>query len=65
MQASIMTQRDGSVAMQLDPEAAQAAFASIVFASYFHEDIVPLARIVEARLKTDTRRRMPGRNTCR
>jgi hypothetical protein len=65
MQASIMTQRDGSVAMQLDPEAAQAAFASIVFASHFHEDIVPLARIVEARLKTDTRRRMPGRNTCR
>jgi hypothetical protein len=65
MQASIMTQRDGSVAMQLDPEAAQAAFASIVFASHFHEDIVPLARIVEARLKTDTRRRKPGRNTCR
>jgi hypothetical protein len=65
MQASIMTQRDGSVAMQLDPEAAQAAFASIVFASHFHEDIVPLARIVEARLKTDTRSRKPGRNTCR
>jgi hypothetical protein len=65
MQASIMTQRDGSVAMQLDPEAAQAAFASIVFASRFHENIVPLARIVEARLKTDTRRPKPGRNTCR
>ena len=65
MQASIMTQRDGSVAMQLDPEAAQAAFANIVFASHFHEDIVPLARIVEDRLKTETRGRKPGRAACR
>ena len=65
MQASIITQRDGSVAMQLDPEAAQAAFASIVFASHFHEDIVPLANIVEGRLQTETGRRKPGRTTCR
>jgi len=51
--------------MQLDPEAAQAAFASIVFASHFHEDIVPLARIVEEKLQTETRKREPGRTTCR
>jgi hypothetical protein len=65
MQASIMTRQDGSVAMQLDPEAAQAAFASIVFASRFHEDIAPLAKIVEKRLEPNSRGRKPGRTTCR
>jgi hypothetical protein len=65
MHASIENQPDETIALRLDLDAARAAFASIVFASHFHEDIVPLARIVEARLKTDTRRRKPGRNTCR
>ncbi len=65
MQASIMTQQDGSVAMQLDSGAAQAAFASIVFASRFHEDIAPLAKIVEERLEPNSRGRKPGRTTCR
>ena len=65
MQASIMTQQDGSVAMQLDPEAAQAAFASIVFASRFHEDIAPLAKIVEKGLEPNSRGRKAGRTTCR
>ena len=65
MQASIMTQQDGNISLHLDPEAAQAAFASIVFASRFHEDIAPLARIVEERLKADNRRRKPGRTSCR
>ena len=65
MQASIMTQEDGSVAIQLDSEAAQATFASIVFASRFHEDVALLARIVEERLKTNSRRRNLGRTSCR
>ena len=65
MQASIKTRQDGSVAMQPDSDAAQAAFASIVFASHFHEDIVPLANIVEDRLQTETGRSKPGRTTCR
>jgi len=65
MQASIMTQQNGTISLLLDPEAAQAAFASIVFASRFHEDIAPLARIVEERLKADSRRRKPGRASCR
>jgi hypothetical protein len=65
MQASIMTQQNGTISLLLDPEAAQAAFASIVFASRFHEDIAPLARIVEERLKADNRRRKPGRASCR
>jgi hypothetical protein len=65
MQASIKTRQDGSVAVQLDSDAAQAAFASIVFASRFHENIAPLARIVEERLKTNNQRRKPVRTTCR
>ena len=48
MQAAIETRKDGSVAIELDPEAAQAMVASIVFAARFHERIVPLAGIVEA-----------------
>jgi hypothetical protein len=65
MQASIMTQQNGDISLKLDPEAARAAFASIVFASHFHEDIVPLARIVEERLTTDNSGRKPGRTSCR
>jgi hypothetical protein len=33
MQASIKTETDGMVNWRLDPEAAQAVFASVVFAS--------------------------------
>lgn len=65
MQISIMTQQNGNISLHLDREAARAAFASIVFASRFHEDIMPLARIVEEELKTDGRRRNPGRTSCR
>jgi hypothetical protein len=60
-----MTQQNGTISLLLDPEAAQAAFASTVFASRFREDIAPLARIVEERLKADSRRRKPGRTSCR
>jgi hypothetical protein len=65
MKASIKPQQNGNFLLHLDPEAAQAAFASIVFASHFHEDITPLAMIVEGKLQPDTRRRKPGRTTCR
>jgi hypothetical protein len=65
MQASIMTEQNGKISLLLDPEAAHAAFASIVFASHFHEDIVPLARIVEERLKANVQSRRPGRTSCR
>jgi hypothetical protein len=53
MQAVIETRRDGTVAIELDPEAARAMVASIVFASRFHEGIVPLAGMVEASLDRD------------
>ncbi len=50
MQAAIETRQDGSVAIELDPEAARAMVASIVFAARFREGIAPLAGIVEASL---------------
>jgi hypothetical protein len=51
MQALIKTKRDGSVALNLDAEAAQAVFASVLFASRFHEGIAPLSRVAEAGLR--------------
>jgi hypothetical protein len=53
MQAVIETRQDGTVAMELDPEAARAVAASIVFASRFHEGILPLAGMVEASIEQD------------
>ena len=50
MQAVVETKQDGSVAIELDGEAAQAMIASIVFASRFHERIAPVAGIVQAGL---------------
>jgi hypothetical protein len=52
MQASINTNRDGSVAMQLDVEAARAVLASVLFASRFHEGLAPLARVAEEGLRS-------------
>jgi hypothetical protein len=53
MQASIKTEADGIVNWRLDPEAAQAVFASVVFASRFHEGIAPLAVMAAERLRGD------------
>lgn len=59
MQAAIETRQDGSVAIELDPEAARAMVASIVFAARFHEGIVPLTGVVKASLPQEER--CPGR----
>ena len=53
MQAAIETRQDGSVAIELDPEAARAMVASLIFAGRFHEGIAPLAGMVEASLHRD------------
>jgi hypothetical protein len=53
MQASITTQRSGMVVAVLDAEAASVTFACIIFAARFHEEIAPLARIVEQQLRID------------
>jgi hypothetical protein len=63
MQASTKTEADGMVNWRLDPEAAQAVFASVVFASRFHEGIVPLAVMAAERLHDDEHPRATGRRT--
>ena len=63
MQAAIETRQDGSVAVELDPEAARAMVASIVFAARFHEAIAHLAGIVEAGLQHDETQSV-RRNLC-
>jgi hypothetical protein len=57
MHASIKTETDGMVNWRLDPEAAQAVFASVVFASRFHEGIAPLAVMAAERLHSDAQPR--------
>ena len=53
MQASITTQKNGMVVAVLDSEAAQITFACVIFAARIHEEIVPLARIVEQQLQIE------------
>jgi hypothetical protein len=53
MQASITTQRSGMVVAVLDAEAARFTFACVIFAARFHEEIAPLARIVEQQLRIE------------
>ena len=53
MQASIKAESDGTVNLQLDAEAARAVFASVVFASRFHEGLAPLAMLAAERLHCD------------
>lgn len=61
MQASVQTRNDGSVDLQLDVEAAQAVFASVLFASRFHERIALLATALRCEVQLPIRR---GVTTC-
>jgi hypothetical protein len=63
MRASIKTEVDGMVSWRLDPEAAQAVFASVVFASRFHEEIAPLAVMAAERLHGNAQPRGTGKST--
>jgi hypothetical protein len=54
MQVSIISQSNGDVSLQMDPEAARAVFASIVFAARFHQGIAPLCGIAERSLNADS-----------
>ena len=51
MQAAIRNLSDGSVALKLDADAARAIFASVLFASRFHEGFSPLAQIAKEELE--------------
>ena len=65
MQASIKMKTDGSVAMQLDVEAARAVFASVLFAARFHERIAPLVRVAREGLQLDGRKSARRPQPCR
>jgi hypothetical protein len=51
MRASIKTHNDGTVALNLDTEAARAVFASVVFAAKFHQEFALLAEVAEEGLQ--------------
>jgi hypothetical protein len=53
MQAAIKKMTDGLIALQLDADAARAVFASVLFASRFHDGIAPLTPIAKQGLKQD------------
>jgi len=65
MQASIKMKTDGSVAMQLDVEAARAVFASVLFAARFHERIAPLVKVAKEGLQLDSRKSVRRLQPCR
>ena len=53
MHASITAQKNGMVVAVLDAEAAQVTFACVIFAARIHEEVAPLARIVEQQLQIE------------
>ena len=53
MHASFETDQEGAIALHLDAEAAHAVFASVLFASRYHEDIAPLAEVAERGLEIE------------
>ena len=65
MQASIKMESNGSVAMQLDVEAARAVFASVLFAARFHERIAPLVEVAKEGLQLEGQESARRRELCR
>jgi hypothetical protein len=65
MQASIKVKANGSVAMQLDVEAARAVFASVIFAARFDERIAPLVEVAKEGLQLEGRKSARRRELCR
>ena len=65
MQASIKMKPDGSVALDLDIEAARTIFASVIFAARFHERIAPLVEVAKEGLQLEGRESARRRELCR
>ena len=65
MQASIKMKPDGSVALDLDIEAARAIFASVIFAARFDERIAPLVEVAKEGLQLEGRESARRRELCR
>jgi hypothetical protein len=64
MRATFETRNDGYVALLLDAEAARAVFASVIFASRFHEDLIPLAQLAGEKLRIDGVNASKGSPRC-
>ena len=65
MHASIKKKPDGSVALDLDLEAARAIFASVIFAARFHERIAPMVEVAKAGLQLNSRKSARRLQPCR
>jgi len=65
MQAAIRNMSDGSVALKLDADAARAVFASVLFASRFHEGFSPLARMAKEELERKPQKPIGRGDSCR
>jgi len=65
MQAAIRNMTDGSVALKLDADAARAVFASVLFASRFHEGFSSLARIAKEELDRGAKKPVWRGDSCR
>ena len=65
MQAAIRNMCNGSVALKHDADAARAVFASVLFASRFHEGISPLARIAKEELERKPQTQVKRGKSCR
>ena len=65
MQATIRNTSDGSVALKLDADAARAIFASVLFASRFHEGFTPLVRIAKEELERKPQKPLRRGDSCR
>ncbi len=65
MQAAIKMKPNGSVALDLDIEAARAIFASVIFAARFDERIAPLVEVAKEGLQLEGRESARRRELCR
>lgn len=65
MQAAIRNRSDGSVALKLDADAARAVFASVLFASRFHEGFSQLARMAKEELERKPQEPRQRGDSCR
>ncbi len=65
MQAAIKMKPNGSVALDLDIEAARAVFASVLFAARFHERIAPLVEVANEGLQLEVKESTRRRELCR
>ena len=65
MQAAIRNMSDGSVSLKLDADAARAIFASVLFASRFHDGISPLARMAKEELERKAQTQVKRGKSCR